>query len=467
MTFVEDDATLLAPAYARPLRYVYDEKVPGPSKFRYVFNEGGLTCSEAAGKGDQRCIVSAEEMTAIGPDRPSFVYADNGCWSDNADGKGARRRDFVLVCGPHVYSCEAQNSSATPQSKIQSVQQFFTALAAAGCAFRVVSYVRAKDTAPGTAQDPNLYLFLGDLHMPPVSWFFTSDAAGQCQAYGLPPPLWIIQSPAFQRRAIMINKYYNITSWARQNNSMPAANAGIGLGNPDIFGKAGPDLVRFLDALSNLPAAIKARFHFIQTGDMFELWLGRDYLYAPGPFEPSWKSPNSPNGAADWILEVMIQNLPVIEAFHRLDGAGLKEVKYLWGNHDAYTKAPEVCAQVAMPRRDPTYSGLNGDLFGEHGHRFDRSNHDNTSAWLGPLGASWAYKMPVVRQGEPIIRDISGIGHPEEVDCYLLGATLIYLYERYDRHQPPFAIYVMGHTHARKLYRFNIKADWHLYEASG
>jgi hypothetical protein len=65
-------------------------------------------------------------------------------------------------------------------------------------------------------------------------------------------------------------------------------------------------------------------------------------------------------------------------------------------------------------------------------------------------------------------RHISSIGHPsEQRDCHVLGATLIYLYQRYDLHQGPFGIYVMGHTHDRNLFRFNVRADFHLYEGGG
>jgi hypothetical protein len=158
----------------------------------------------------------------------------------------------------------------------------------------------------------------------------------------------------------------------------------------------------------------------------------------------------------------------VFEAFRRLQNAGLREVKFLWGNHDAYLKGGQVPSLVGLPARDETYTGLSKDLFGEHGHRFDRSNFDNTSSSSGPYGAKWAYRMPVVRKAEPLVRTLTGIGHPSDPrDSHVLGATLIYLHERYDLRSGPFAIYVMGHTHDHKLFRYEVKAEFHLYDGSG
>ena len=464
---IEDDKAFAGTTYERPLRYVFDKSLPASgSKMRYVFNEGGLSCSEAAERGDQICLASPNERVAIGRDRPSFVYVDNGCWVDNADGQGTRRRDIVVVCGPNVYLCEMASLRVAPDSKVPTVKELFIALAAAGCGLRVLGYLQAKDVHSQTSEDADVYLFLGDLHMPPVSWFYTRETLAVFNETRT-PPAWFFGLPAMwrQRDALLLN-YYSIAQVSREHNSVPAARGPIGC--PDIFQHAGNDLVRFLNAVSGLSATLKQRLHFIQTGDMFELWLGRDYQYRPGPRDPAWLDAESPNRAADWALEVMIQNMPVIEAFRSLQDAGIKEVQFLWGNHDAYLKSSEVTGQLGLPSRRPSFTGLNLDLFSEHGHRFDRSNHDNTSDWSGPAGANAAYYIPVLRSSEPMFRFLSSIGHPsEERDCYLLGASLIYLYERYDLGKGPFGIYVMGHTHDRKLLRFNVRADFHLYEGSG
>mgnify|MGYP003912519601 CR=1 FL=1 len=191
-----------------------------------------------------------------------------------------------------------------------------------------------------------------------------------------------------------------------------------------------------------------------------------EYVYEPGRYNnPDWKDSSSIDLASDRALEVIIQNVKVIEAFRRLESSGIKEIRYLWGNHDAYLKDSRVTSQLGLPPRAPTYRGMHGDLFSEHGHRFDRSNHDNISAWsTGNLGAQAAYNISVLRTAEPAVRAVSAIGHPSEMrDCYLLGATLIYLYQRFDLNINPFSIYVMGHSHDRKLFRFDIRTSYHLY----
>jgi UDP-2,3-diacylglucosamine pyrophosphatase LpxH len=464
MPFVEETASIFAPRYEKVLTYFFDDSLPGNGAFRYSFDAGSLKCSQRPAQQSQVCLVSPAEMSALGHETPAYVYADNGCWSDNADGKGAKRRDFVLVCGPHVYLCEYSSNPTDLKSKVASVETFFSHFKSLGRGIKVLGYQRAIDTLPQSTTDPNLYLFLGDLHLPPVSWFYNRMTLAVFNGTRT-PPAWLTALPAFQRQPdSLMRNYFSISEVARENGSVPQAQGPTG-GNPDIYGKTETDLVNFIDGLASLPPAIKGVFHFIQTGDMFELWLGRDYQYQEGRYDPHLISPQSPNIIADWCLEIMIQNIRLFEALRRLENSGLREVKYLWGNHDAYMKEKSVTRQLGIPDRDPSYRGLSGDLFADHGHKFDDSNHDNTAYWFkGPWGADMAFAVPVFRQLEKPVRVLTSLGSSNsERDFYLQGTSLMFLAEKYDRKIPPFAIYVMGHTHDRKLFRFNIKAEYHLY----
>ncbi|OAD19909.1 hypothetical protein THIOM_004419 [Candidatus Thiomargarita nelsonii] len=248
-------------------------------------------------------------------------------------------------------------------------------------------------------------------------------------------------------------------------------------------------MVRFLDALSNLSPETKRLLHFIQTGDMLEMWLGREYQFRVRRGRTIWLDRESPDRTADWALEVMIQNTPVFEAFRRLQNAKLAEIKFLWGNHDAYLKSQKVTRQLGLPARDPVYIGLNQDLYAEHGHRFDPHNFDEVTykpllkpfylnilidgpkatynnLTSGPRITNLVYYVPTVRQAEDWADDASSFftGNPRARDTTMLGATLIYLYQRYDQRTNPLSIYVLGHTHARLLQTFNIRTEWHLYE---
>jgi UDP-2,3-diacylglucosamine pyrophosphatase LpxH len=295
------------------------------------------------------------------------------------------------------------------------VRDFFVGLSKHGCGACVLQHALARDLNIKTPNDPNLYLLLGDLHMPPGEWFRSEGPTS--------PPL-----------------------------------------NPDIFGQAGADLVRFLGAVAELPKEIKQRLHFIQTGDMFELWVGRDYQFMPGQNgRPMWIDASAPNRVADWAREVLVQNAPSFAAFRRLEHAGLAEVKYLAGNHDAYLARPELSSQLRLPARDQTYRGLSDDLLVEHGHRFDGWNFDkvNGQHWLsGPFLTKLLLYNPDIRSLEPLGGYIMAFTSPPTRDVYLLGATLAYLFERFHVQQKPFSIYAMGHTHARMMLRFDVRATY-------
>jgi len=474
MPHVEDDRSLRAGEYQRPLSYTYDSSLAGgQGGFHYVFEEGFLSCSVAAQAGQQICLVSRREQSTIGSGRPSFVYLDCGSWVDNADGNNTRRRDFGLVCGRNIYLCEFVRDGGTPTSRIPSVQDFFTGFGAQPhCGLRVIKYAEAGFlVADATVNDPSLYLFLADLHLPPVTWVHdrmevsTHVLGGPTYAV----PAWLDRLAALRRQPDhLYRNYYSLAESNRREGRRRLARGPTG-GNPDIFGTAGSDLAIFVNALRSLNQGTKRLLHFIQLGDMLELWVGRDYQFVPGStIRPRWADEGtSPNLAANWALETMIQNTPVFEALRTLQGAGLAEVKYVWGNHDAYTMSRRVTEQLELLSRDPVYRGLNGDILAEHGHRFDRSNFDNLEyqpLFSAPAVTNLTYLVPVARRAEPTARTFTSIGHPSAMlDCYLLGATLLYLNQRYDQQQHPFSVYIMGHSHCRQLFTFQIRVEYHLY----
>jgi hypothetical protein len=146
MEYVEESNALLAKGYARPLKYTTDKSLADPRwPFRYVYDQGALRCSEAAVHKDRTCYVARGTEVTLAKESPSFVYLDVGCWADDADGKGTKRRDFGLVCGQHVYLCEFVGRPEVPSSRVPSVRDFFEGLAIQGCGVRVISYARARN----------------------------------------------------------------------------------------------------------------------------------------------------------------------------------------------------------------------------------------------------------------------------------------------------------------------------------
>jgi UDP-2,3-diacylglucosamine pyrophosphatase LpxH len=220
----------------------------------------------------------------------------------------------------------------------------------------------------------------------------------------------------------------------------------------DIFREAGTQLGRFLGALAHLTPNCRSRIHLIVMGDMFELWLNRTYLFESTDSGPPQFVPGGENRAADYVAEVMLWNTDVIEAFQQVEQAGLAEVKYIWGNHEAYLMSASVTRQTGLQRRWPEYNGLNGDLHAEHGHRFDSWNFDNVRGWSGPDISNWVFWAPSLRQCEPFDEG--------KRNTFVRGASLLYLSERIDRRQKPFRVFCMGHTHRPFMRRVKIRINY-------
>jgi len=128
-----------------------------------------------------------------------------------------------------------------------------------------------------------------------------------------------------------------------------------------------------------------------------------------------------------------------------------------------YLMKEELAIQLALSARESVYRGLNGDLQIEHGHRFDGSNFDNVNGQKlnsGPGVTELLHLLPFLRKYEPALGAIRVLTDPSSRDGYLLGATLLYLLERFQTRRKPFSIYVMGHTHEPTLVRFDVRAEY-------
>jgi len=462
MDYVEASAALAAKGYSRTLKYQSDLGLDNQDwPFRYDLDAGELRCSDSVRSGQRICYVPREAETVLASSRPSFVYLDVGCWADDSDGNGTPRRDFGLVCGQHVYLCECLGQPVVPVTRVPAVNELFTGLAKLGCGVRVVEYARARDFDRKTWQDPNLYLLLGDLHLPPAGWFHSQSDV--LPAPRREVPAWLAGTAAMARqRNGFIQQDYDRARFRQAMGEAPYALALDG-DNPDISMHAGESLVRFLGALAALDTHLRSRLHFIHLGDLFELWIGRKYHLVPGPDGmPRWRLPESADIVADWCLEVMVQNEPVFAALRRLEGAGLAEVKYLVGNHDGYLLKPELTVQLGLPPRAPLYRGLNGDLLAEHGHRFDSWNFDNVNGGellSGPGLTRLLLLKPSLRKLEGALGKMM-FWTPKQRDLHMLGATLLFLDERFQQQKKPFSIYAMGHSHKRMLVRFDVRAEY-------
>jgi UDP-2,3-diacylglucosamine pyrophosphatase LpxH len=475
MSYVEDDQNIRAGYWNDTiLKYFYDYNFfteRGKGKFRFVFDQGALKCGYEH-KEYKICQVSKGKQNNINRDKNSFVYLDCGCWVDNSDGNNTKRRDFGLVCGDNVYLCKFYGDRSASKSKILSVQNFFKEMALNNCGCRVERYARATQPLNEfTPKDTDLYIILGDLHLPPIKWFFDSNVISVHAVQGpiTNPPMWLYETTAMKRQHpnYLLRNYYSFSQLWQREHKQPKHAEGPISGNPDIFRAAGDDLVKFLNGLSDLSKQTKSRLHFIQTGDMFEMWVGREYQYKTIDSD-RFSLKGSLHRVEDWALEVMMKNITVFESFIKLQNSGIKEVTFLWGNHDAYLSNPNVTNDLNLPKRSSVYVGLKNDLYVEHGHRFDKANFDEVEGGFtdGPNLTNLTYWVPPVRKIEPQARGLASFftQDPEFRKITMLGATLIYLYQKYDENKNPLSIYVIGHTHEAMLTHVPIKIDYHLYE---
>jgi hypothetical protein len=456
MALVEEDGSLRAPEYERPLRFTYDNRLDRGGGFRYVYEQGEIHCSRL-GLYSGECRMAPGDLNAIARRDMKFVYLDAGRW-------GAHEYSFGLVSGRDCYLCEyvpgeSFSDDAVPQCRNTSVNDLFTQLWALNCGVRVINYAQAPDVSPETENDRRVYLLLPDYHLPPISWFYP-DLAGKLRASDVynEPPEWFCNSGPYGR-----HRYYYQRLYGRRR--VDERNGRELYHESDIFLPAGSHLVRFLGALARLSSGVKGRLHVINLGDMFELWLNREYQFVGGEEGgPVFRGGGADN-AADWTAEVMLANMGVIETHRALETASLAEVSYLWGNHDAYLMHPDVTSQVGLPPRSASYTGLNGDLHIEHGHRFDSKNHDKIKSSDGPWFANLTYHHPRIRDWEKYGRSAVSLvtGSPEVRDSFLLGASLLYLHHKLRRHEKPFSVFCMGHTHSRFMRVYNITALYSLH----
>ena len=398
-------------------------------------------------RAPQRSSMANEKQVASN-DSQSFIYMDVGCWCDNALGGGERRRDFGLVCGPHIFICEFDSSGIVPKNQITRGQSFFDEMAIQGCGIKINQY-RYADTTRRMTDTSQLYLFLGDLHLPPVSLYH--DRA-EISAIGMryDPPDWLdLLIRARPETEGLMRNYYSAAEAVRQSGHYYPAHGPMFGGNPDIFGQAEDDLVYFLTALCNIDVSIKQSLNFIQVGDMFELMLSEDYQFQPGPDGPTWKNQKSPIWVYDWALEVIIQNAPIIAAFSRLGRTGLAQCRFVWGNHDCYLSDGNIARELGLPNRLSYFTDLDGKLFCEHGHRLDEFCADDRSSLIGNKLLNVSYFIPSIRQWENTLRKSAG---QKERQAYLDGATAAY-------QQKKIALYVMAHTHTHDLQRIVVPVE--------
>jgi UDP-2,3-diacylglucosamine pyrophosphatase LpxH len=391
----------------------------------------------------------ANKQQVVSDESDSFIFLDVGCWLDNALGGGERRRNFGIICGPHAFVCEFNRSKIVPIGVVSPVQRLFDQMKIQGCGVKINQYLLMNTTRAMT-DTSTIWLFLGDTHLPRAGMYYSQNELSALNVI-YEPPDWLAALMAKHPETEQLQRnYYSCAEMYRRSGNYYPAHGPLLDGVIDIFGKAGDDLVFFLNALCNIDASVQKIINFIQVGDLVELMLGLDDQFEHGPDHPVWRNTKSPDWVYDWIVQVMIQNTPVFEALRRVNRC-LASCQYVWGNHDCYFLDVSIAGALGLPSRQPYLQAMDNKLFVEHGHRFDEFTFDNKSS--GNLKMDIAYFVPSARRWwETISSKIYG---QNERQWYIDGATQTF-------RQNNIAAYVMAHTHTSDIQLIDVSEDTQL-----
>jgi hypothetical protein len=422
-------------------------------------------------------------------DRPhSFTYMDVGRWGGERISDGHRishlQKNFGIVWGTYAALCEyvAKDSALDAESCLLCatdgkphdipINALIRQLRTPNHSVRVLKWLQPRQ---GKSVDwQTVYIILPDLHLPVVVKKPPDlpDASQPKRPYAMTSPneLTWRTMPALvsgDGKAWARLKYTDVSYC--DAGTVPVSltpdgdgivtypNGARALGNPadlwfdryiagDIFGgpndPASKDLEAFLDRVvaANLPGFTK---HFVQIGDMYDLWIGLDRYYAEvkddqigaGGRKHDVILTNTNGVVAGAFIDEWVKRtedcFPALVR-DRLNQLHLKpglSTSWLWGNHDNYFAAhtalkPDGSGRIVTRQRDIRTSGV----FIEHGQRGDPSNRDGAPS--GHAITQDVFRHPFLRKADPVRRNY-----------FLAAAALAYVI------QPDFCIYTMGHTH--------------------
>jgi len=467
--FIEDSKEYQSQTYEKIIEFTSD-KTSGKKEFRWNYDSGELLCNAKAPRIN--CVIDSNDLDFVSAQKSSFVYLDVGVWSEY-DGQ----YNFGLISGPDVYLMEflpKETSTVTPTSKNETINNFLDDIKKSGHSFRVVSYAQAQKVPNESQDDQEVYLFLPDYHLPPISWFYKNKKNPKVNSEIQEPVSnneWLLNSAAFRNlnsgsldleTSLRLKNLDDSSKTRRKHKS-------------DIFGNAGNALVLFLSSLVNASFITKKHLHIIHIGDMFELWMNRPYQFRveSASDKPVFVSGGVQN-VQSWLLESMLMNLDVMKTHREIEGevknGNIAEIKYIWGNHDAYLMYDSVTSDCEIPARTRSFDSSNSSIHAEHGHRFDSFNHDYIKRTFGGIKDPWGvllcnmtFKFPGMRKLEEKGRKmVKAISHgPEFRDIFVLGSSIIHLNQIINQKKTPFGIFVMGHTHIRDLGIVNIGTKYH------
>ena len=383
--------------------------------------------------------------------KQSFTYLDCGRWGGPAALSSKAQRDFGIVWGPWAALCQfvPDASQNTPANYIQAngaradnvINDVIDGLRSANSSVKLIKSLWSTTPAntpaiKGLDWNP-IYVILPDMHLPII------DADPVAVTYKLPGGE--MQAPYDENRMGRFDypevrmepgKYVldtndgamKIMEWFRRYH------AGDIFGGPT--GAAAVDLTVFLGLLGK--CSLKDRIHFVQVGDMYDLWIGLDCFFDKLDAQTVQIGDRNGIKAGDFIgFWVDRTNKVFPGMMSALGSVAVGQKSWLWGNHDNYLASQGGHTPGTLTGAARIKEIRKGGIYIEHGQRGDSSNRDGETS--GQSMTNTVFQYPVVRSFDPNRRDY-----------FTTTAAISYA------SNPDFCVYAMGHTHSPFLTRVNV-----------
>lgn len=377
----------------------------------------------------------------------SFTFLDCGRWGGPA-ALGKPQRCFGIVWGSWTALCQfVPNSQNTPANYIQDkgarannvINDVLDDLRGPNSSAKLIksqwAFTPVSTPAIANLDSNTVYVILPDMHLPitsgpPANVTYTLPG-GEMQA-----PFDDVRMGRFEYPEVRMQpgKYVldrndgttYIDTWFRRYQ------AGDIFGGPT--GSAAIDLTVFMDLLGK--CRMKDRIHFVQVGDMYDLWIGLDCFFdqrADHVVHTGDRNGVTPEDFCHFWVDRTNKVFPGMMT--ALGSAVVGQKSWLWGNHDNYLAAHTPAGMTGARRIKEIRKG---GIYIEHGQRGDPSNCDGETS--GQSTTNTVFKYPFVRSFDPNRRDF-----------FTTTAAISYI------ENPDFCVYAMGHTHSPFLTKLNIR----------
>ena len=391
------------------------------------------------------------------------VFLDVGRWGGPTK-SGPRQRNFGLVWGTWVALCDFEPRTAsldTDEHLLRDekgvprvdhpINDFIRQVRAAGSSVRLLRSMFSGNPnyLKGFTQDfQAVYVIIPDLHLP-VCTKKPAPSDGKhtgrhkyldmsaLRPFAIPDDEGVVKLPSGSAFGDGANAWFD--------NYL----------NGDIFGgpdeTAAQDLDRFVGIIGGVTFTGDRQLHFVQIGDMYDLWIGLERFFSQQPTQSvvlrNGTERNSGILAGKFIdfwsdrSHLAMQSASgsnIIARLNKLAQNPKIKTSWLFGNHDNYFAAhtPVVSVGEAVPQRVRRL--LTGGVLMEHGQRGDPDNCDGAIG--GHTTTNRVFDNAFIRSLDPNRRNFF---------TALAGMTYV--------SNPNFHIFVMGHTHSPYLTRIRIE----------